>query len=184
MDSDGHVTRRGHCCFANQSKALIDGFVELLASLGEIGHVVWNVDPQSRIGGCWKVHFTPRTCQPFRLARKLARVHVMSERISQWVSITSIEPVGQRHVRCVAVDSEDHLFLAGHGWHVTHNTHLYRPSNGGVAMADTIYRNATKFNARVIELTNAVCARGGFDGAAFGGSGREGARVGCVAGVA
>lgn len=34
-------------------------------------------------------------------------------------------------------------------------THLYRPSNGGVAMADTIYRNATKFNARVIELTNA-----------------------------
>lgn len=34
-------------------------------------------------------------------------------------------------------------------------THLYRPSNGGVAMADTIGRNATKFNARTIELTNA-----------------------------
>jgi len=34
-------------------------------------------------------------------------------------------------------------------------THLYRPTNGGVAMADTIARNATKFNARTIELTNA-----------------------------
>ncbi len=38
---------------------------------------------------------------------------------------------------------------------VLEETHLYRPSNGGVAMADTIHRNATKFNARVIELTNA-----------------------------
>jgi len=74
---------------------------------------------------------------------------------SDWITVTSIEPVESVPVRCVAVDSEDHLFLAGEGGHVTHNTQLWLPTNKMVKVAETQRRGASGMKGRVVETSNA-----------------------------
>lgn len=63
-----------------------------------------------------------------------------------WSIIRSIEPVDSVPVRCVAVDAEDHLFQAGPGRQVTHNTHLYVLPELR-RMYATVRRNAAKRRA-------------------------------------
>jgi hypothetical protein len=71
------------------------------------------------------VTFTARGgFQPFSLPRKAAQVQ-QHNRGPEWVTIKSIEPVESVPVKCVAVASDDHLFLAGPAGTVTHNTHLW-----------------------------------------------------------
>ena len=60
-----------------------------------------------------------------------------------WTPIASITPTASVAVRCIAVDSEDRLFLAGMGGHVTHNTHLYTTPELHNAY-DTLTRNLVK----------------------------------------
>lgn len=62
---------------------------------------------------------------------------------SEWVPVQSIEPVESVPVRCIAVDSDDHLFLAGPAMRVTHNTHLYKTPELHNAYA-TLTRNLVK----------------------------------------
>ena len=90
---------------------------------------------------------------PVRLPRKAQRVQG-HRRGPGWVTIRSIEPVSTVPVRCVAVDGADHLFLAGAGWQVTHNSHLWLPTNGGVKLARTLRRNVAKMGGRTYETTN------------------------------
>lgn len=124
MDSDGSVTAAGYCCFAQTSPEVTDDVVELLRSLGQVVTVRWRADSRSRAGGSFKVGFQTRWgLQPFALRRKAERV-VPRRAHDGWTGITSIEPVPTEPVRCVAVDAADHLFLAGEGWHATHNTPL------------------------------------------------------------
>ncbi len=127
MDGDGWASDDGFCVFVTTSDALRDGIVELLRSLGQVPHVTWRADARSRVGGAFKVTFTPRGVVPFSLPRKAQRIQRRTRpvRAPDWVTITCIEPVPQVPVRCVAVDAPDRLFLAGDGWHVTHNCHLY-----------------------------------------------------------
>lgn len=140
MDSDGSVTPSGHCTFVNTSERLVDDLLELLRTLGEAGSKVWCADTRSRQGGYWKVHFTPRYVVPFSLTRKAERVQL---RPQEWTSITSIEPVESVPVRCVAVEADDHLFMAGARPQVTHNTHLYVLPELR-KMYDTVKRNGLK----------------------------------------
>jgi hypothetical protein len=127
MDSDGHAGNGGFCTFVTTSEALRDGIAELLRSLGQVPHVTWRADPRSRAGGAFKVTFTPRGIVPFSLPRKARRVQRRKRpaRGSDWTAIIRIEPVAALPVRCVAVDAPDRLFLAGEGWHVTHNCQIY-----------------------------------------------------------
>lgn len=126
MDSDGYVNERGNCIFTSSSRALADAVVQLVRSLGwrtSAGH--WSSDERwkSRVTGTWRVSFTPSGMVPFRMKRKAERCRpVVAEKTR---AITSIEPVESVPVRCIAVDSEDHLFLAGESMLPTHNTHLY-----------------------------------------------------------
>lgn len=124
MDSDGYVSRTGHCTWVQTDKGIVDGFVELLRSLGQEPRVIWCADDRSRCGGVYKVHFTPRDITPASLPRKAARIRSAGSG-ADWVTITGIERVKAVPVRCVGVEADDHLFVAGEGWKVTHNTHLY-----------------------------------------------------------
>jgi len=156
MDSDGHVTVLGHCTFAGNARLTAD-LVVLLRTLGIRTRPIRHGDLRSRVGEGWKVNFLPSTgLQPFRLKRKADRVRPREGR--DWCTVVSIEPLDSVPVRCIEVDAGDHLFLAGEGCHVTHNTHHWTESNGGAQLDRVNRRNVGKIpggTGRVLETTNA-----------------------------
>lgn len=125
MDSDGYVNERGNCTFTNVNRTLCEAVVELARSFGWRASIgAWQSDGRwkNRAAGTWRVSFTPSGDVPFRLARKAERGRL--DRDDSTRAIKLIEPVPSVPVRCIAVDSDDHLFLAGPGMLPTHNTHL------------------------------------------------------------
>lgn len=126
MDSDGHASTGGHCTFVQTDPDVTADVVELLRSLGQVPGSRFDTNARSRGGGTYRVWFTPHHVAPFSLPRKAARTRPTARRGADWVTVTGITPVPSVPVRCVAVQAPDHLFVAGDGWRVTHNTHLYR----------------------------------------------------------
>lgn len=154
MDSDGHVTETGFCTFAGNDRLTAD-VQRLLRTMGlQVGRVS-REDHRARSGRGWKVNFTPRAglAPPFRLARKVARVRA-AWCGSDWTTVT-IEPVPSVPVRCVAVEADDHLFLAGEGGHVTHNTGIWTAAARMVKVAETQRRGLAGMGGRAEETTNA-----------------------------
>jgi hypothetical protein len=123
MDTDGHTTKGGNCTFVQGKYELAEQVAGwCVRSLGCAASMTWTSDKRSRTGGTWKVHFSPAFC-PFRLPRKAKAANWQARRCTSWPAVLHIEPVESVPVRCIAVDSDDHLFLAGRGLHLTHNTH-------------------------------------------------------------
>lgn len=154
MDSDGHVRQDGWCSFVNTNRDLAEAVVVLARSLGQVTSGVTVVEDSRYTGGVkFIVGFSPRLgVVPFRLPRKAARVR-SSKR--DWVTITSVEKVERVPVRCIAVDSKDHLFSFGESGFLTHNTESWTPRNGGTKLAAAVRRNAGKIGGTTIEAPNA-----------------------------
>ena len=126
MDADGYCDEvSGHVEFCNTNKDLVDAVVHLARSLGQKpvcaeGRSVLNgVDHSPK----WRVTWRP-TRNPFRLARKVSRVHPSGSQSLRnhhrmIVSVDRIDPVP---MRCLTVDSPHHMFLAGEGMIPTHNS--------------------------------------------------------------
>lgn len=76
-----------------------------------------------------------------------------------WDVVGRVEPVESVPVRCISVDAPDHLFVAGDGWKLTHNTHHFTEASGGHKLAAVARRNVGKSPAwiqgRLCEFTNA-----------------------------
>ncbi|QOH55247.1 LAGLIDADG family homing endonuclease [Rhodococcus rhodochrous] len=157
MDADGCVTTQGTCTFVNTNRRLADGVVRLLRSLGQTTSCAkFVVDDRYSQGGKYRVDFTPRGgLIPVALPRKVERVKQQATRGPGWVSIVAIEPVDRVPVRCIAVESDDHLFAFGEAGHFTHNTEEWVPSNGGPLLAQTIRTNTSKNGGRTVESPNA-----------------------------
>jgi len=125
MDTDGSCEKRGQCEFSQKSKRITEGVLELIRSLGIKASVH---EKQAMCGGknCGTVYritfFTTKDRSCFRLSRKTARLKDQLAERMQKKSITNIEPIPQEPSKCIAVDSEDHLYLAGAGFTATHNT--------------------------------------------------------------
>lgn len=127
MDSDGTVDyRTGAISFTQKCNKVTDGFVKLLWSLGA-KPVVTKIE--KRCGGVRgeynHVTFScPEGIEVFRLKRKLALCKrptaQQSRRNNRYIK--SIEKIEPTLMRCITVDSPDHLYLAGHEHIVTHNT--------------------------------------------------------------
>ena len=156
MDSDGCCTKNGHCTFVNTNRRIVDSVVELLRSLGQVtSGAVWVVSDRYTNGGRYRVDFTARGgFQPFRLPRKAALVRQHAKG-PKWVTVSQIEAVPRVPVRCIAVESADHLFAAGVSGHLTHNTESWNRTNGGLRLAGTERRNLTKVQGASIETPNA-----------------------------
>lgn len=125
MDTDGTVGHVGKetCEFSSKLEHLGRQVAELARSLGYRVTVSRKVEKRSLTGETWRVTFrADPDVIPFLLPRKAGRVqtpvHVKNR------AIVSIEPVESVPVRCITVDSPDHLFRAGDGWTLTHNTRL------------------------------------------------------------
>ena len=125
MDTDGTCEKRGQCVFTQKSKAIMDGFVELVRSLG----IKVNVHEKTALlngeekGRVYVANFyTTKEKSCFRLARKKARLKdSLSPRMGA-KSICKVEQIPNEPSKCIAVDSADHLYLAGNGFTATHNT--------------------------------------------------------------
>src|SRR5690606_13161973 len=82
----------------------------------------------------------PRVCTTRQMAEDGRRFQVPTMRAFApsarwWKAVRSIEPVASVPVRCIEVDAGDHLFVAGDGWTLTHNTEHWKPSNSGPELA-------------------------------------------------
>lgn len=121
MDTEGYLNPQGHATFSNTNTSILNGVVELLRSLGYMPSLRPTKPTELTRTPCWKVQFRPTPDRnPFLLReaeRVVARKYKDQRRI---VSIHSVAPVP---VRCVEIDSSDHLFLVGRGMVPTHNCH-------------------------------------------------------------
>lgn len=121
IDSDGTVSTT-ETVFVNTNRELASGTANLVRSLG------WKTTLRS--GHYGEAHhltrlslgFTvrPGDPAPASIPRKIRYVP-QGHNTVRGVTITSIEPVGERDVRCIEVDAPDSLYLAG-DFVPTHNT--------------------------------------------------------------
>jgi replicative DNA helicase len=126
VDSDGYVDNHGAYRFSNTNKRLVDGFVELVVSLGCVPQVNYR-GQRTRAGRrsreSWDV-IVPTALPLSRLPRKVlgARRTWKREQVSRY--IVDVRTVPSVPVRCVQVDSRDQLYLAGRSMIPTHNSTL------------------------------------------------------------
>ncbi|MDR0342043.1 MAG: replicative DNA helicase [Nocardiopsaceae bacterium] len=128
LDTDGTVTATGGVQFAVTNQRLAEDVRELIYSLGYRCTVTTKrVKGRSEASStCFMVNFTTPD-EVFRLSRKQLlqkeRLRHQTQR-TRWRYITDVRPVPSVPVRCVQVDSADHLYLAGRSMIPTHNSTL------------------------------------------------------------
>lgn len=128
MDCDGYVDKnRGQCEFIQKSIEVTDGICELLSTLG-ITYSRTTKIPTLNGKKCDMVQrvqfFTDKNHPCFSLPRKFERLKDHLNQRMEFKSIVNIEPVESVPVRCITVDNDDHLYLFGKRYSVTHNTAL------------------------------------------------------------
>jgi replicative DNA helicase len=129
MDTDGTVVRGvGSCQFAVTSQRLADDVYELVVSLGyKCGRTTKRVKGRSAdTSTCFVLNFST-VDDVFYLERK-AMLHkeerpASTARIGRRY-ITAVRPIEAVPVRCVQVDNEAHMYLAGASMIPTHNSTL------------------------------------------------------------
>lgn len=128
MDTDGYASAgQGQAEFTSTRKCLADGVLYLARSLGWKATIKESVATLNgvAVGPKWRVMWTPGPdgLIPFRLTRKADRIRASRPRVrTSAPSIAAIEPVDSRPVRCITVDREDALYLAGSDLIPTHNS--------------------------------------------------------------
>ncbi len=129
LDTDGTVVRGvGSCQFAVTNKRLADSVYELIVSLGyRCGRTTKIVKGRSAESSvCYILNFST-TDDVFWLERKRA-LHAQERPVDTTRTgrryVTAVRPVPSVPVRCVQVDNDDHLYLAGESMIPTHNSTL------------------------------------------------------------
>ena len=127
MDTDGYCSKSGECEFVQKNKAVVDGVIELLSSLG-IKNSLKTKIPRLNGKDCSLVYrvlfFTDRLSPCFKLKRKAARLKPTLYKRMKNKSIVNIEPVESVPVKCIGINHPSQLFLAGEHFTATHNTPL------------------------------------------------------------
>jgi hypothetical protein len=124
VDSDGYVDTHGAYRFANTNKELIDGFLELVVSLGcvaQVHHRTGRTRKGNASADSWEV-IVPTSLPLARLPRKAlsARQTWKREQVTRY--IVDVRPIPSVPVRCIEVDSPSHLYLASRACIPTHNS--------------------------------------------------------------
>jgi replicative DNA helicase len=125
LDTDGYVSKDGRVQFAVTSERLARDTRELILSLGyQATMTTKQVRGRTMASSvCYTITFTPGD-PVFRLPRKLSRQRAMVHPKTRTRYITDVRPCASVPVRCVEVDSPEHLYLAGPTWIPTHNSAL------------------------------------------------------------
>ena len=152
LDSDGSVTVNGTIEISLCNERLINQVAELVRTLGIRTRLrsgpatITESDPlddqktaRRTVGTRWRLTFTTGL-EVFRLRRKADR-HLASRRVLSPLKLksrylTAATPVPTVPVRCITVDSPNHLFLAGEHLVPTHNSISYLVPAGVAAIVD------------------------------------------------
>ena len=119
MDTDGSVRKRnGGCEFYQKDEKLIDDFRYILSSLGIKSTKIFKIINDKKY---FCVNFIT-DISVFNLPRKKNLQKCKAHPKNSRLYFDTIEIVESVPVRCLQVDNEDHLFLAGNTLIPTHNT--------------------------------------------------------------
>lgn len=129
MDTDGTVGTAGRVEFDNTNERLAKDVLELALSLGYRAVIRQGVSKRrdgSVCGPNWNISFVPND-NVFGLSRKTEtwrsrRAEFKHPEVERFRYIVDVKPIESRLVRCIAVDSPSHLYLAGREMIPTHNT--------------------------------------------------------------
>lgn len=130
LDTDGTVGSHGAVEFTTTNPRLAQDVHELMCSLG---FRPWLGCGRSRYNGkdCgpkWTLAFTTDE-QVFRLERKVTahkeRLRNYSPERNRFRYVVAVREVPSRPVRCIQVESQSHLYLAGRSMIPTHNSLAY-----------------------------------------------------------
>jgi LAGLIDADG-like domain len=141
-DTDGSIDPNGRVRFCSTRKEMAEQVLYLARSLGWRATITTGVSSYGGkvYGASYCISWTHNAHEspPFRLRRKLARVNTRPSRAGERtaVSIRSITPVDSRAVRCITVDSDDHLWLAGRHLLPTRNCQWVDAMQPGVMPAE------------------------------------------------
>ncbi len=127
LDTDGTVMATGNCQYASTSRRLAEDVRELVSSLGYRCTVTTKpvVGRTVESSVCYTLNFTTSD-DVFRLQRKALqhkqRRRSPSEARTSSRYIVDVRPVASLPVKCVSIDNEDKLYLAGRTMVPTHNS--------------------------------------------------------------
>ncbi|GAB3854368.1 hypothetical protein GCM10029963_47250 [Micromonospora andamanensis] len=127
LDTDGTAAPAGHIQYTTTSERIAEDVYELVVSLGYRCSIY-----RKRVNGRAPESSTAFTLsfstsdEVFRLTRKreshATRRHAVGRAGTRSRYIVDVRPVPSVPVRCVTVDNEDHLYLAGRSMIPTHNS--------------------------------------------------------------
>lgn len=115
MDTDGTIDKKGRIEIALSDEDLIKDVENLIRSLGiPCKHSIKNTTHKDS----HRLYLGSNNLDIFKLTRKKARVQKKKKKN---VTLSNIEPIGERHSTCLRVSNKDHLFLVDN-YVPTHNT--------------------------------------------------------------
>lgn len=119
LDTDGSCSPGKNTIeFSSVSRALVDGVLHLVQSLGGRGRIKFK---DTYTGGAWRLHLgLPAGILPFRLERKAANYRPRTK-YQPTRAIESVIPDGREAVRCIKVATDRGLYVTD-DFIVTHNT--------------------------------------------------------------
>src|SRR5215831_2588822 len=124
IDSDGYVDNHGCYRFTSTSRALADGFLELVSGLGCVAQThrrAGRVRAGVLCAESWEI-IVPSSLPLARLPRKALVARQEWKRGQAGRYITDVRPIESVPVRCIQVDSPSRLYLASRACIPTHNS--------------------------------------------------------------
>lgn len=125
LDTDGYIHTGGQIQLAVTNRRLAHDALELILSLGYKATMrTEQVEGRTLDSSiCYMIDFT--TPDPvFRLSRKTSGQSGTAHPATRVRYIVDVRPIESRPVRCVEVDNDDHMYLAGRSCVPTHNSTL------------------------------------------------------------
>jgi len=120
MDTDGTCSKTGECRFTNREHRLASAVHEIAIGLGLRASI-----HSIQVTGFahWIVSFkAPQSIPVFKLTRKLSRQVSKVDTRAKARYVRDVRPCKSVPVRCIEVDSPDHLYLVTRSNIATHNT--------------------------------------------------------------
>lgn len=153
MDTDGYAAPNGTCEFYTSKVSLAESVSRLLHTLG-IKHAIRTKKPpkNTNYNESYRIHFVA-PFPVFRLSFKLSRQSTTLRETQKWRYIVDVREVDSEPVKCIAIDSPDHLYLAGEECVPTHNSDLL------LGLAATHFRKSRIMRAEFPQL-DAMIERG------------------------